>query len=1157
VASTYEQLGIEISVNVDQAMQSLQRLQAVLDKFDGQLGKLVNTSSKASSSIDNVSKSFKGFDFGQISKIHLSIAELTTRLTEFYSVRKVIFTVGAEFKGAFQEILHFNQALHDTAAIANASQAQMQTLSDAALQIARNSKFSATEVMKSMKELAQAGVSATDLPDVARTVDFMATGTGSTLQQAVSVMTTSLNVWNIEAEKSGRISNTLTAALNASKLEIGQLATALNYLANQSAIFDKSLEETTAIVGTLANQGVQASTIGTGVSQLMVKLAAPSDKLRALLKEFGIGLDEISPRANSFADIVARFEQAAIPAERILGAMDVRVGRMLVNSLQAGSDKFRLMEARITKTNAAAVAYNEAMKGTEAQINQLRGEAVQTLSVTLDNLGVSFHDLKENLQDLVVGLRSAEGQFILFSTAGVTAITALSRAIYSNPIMAGITATIVATGWAVSKFGETNRELANDIDKATKASAEQSAEYQRKSDALSNVLSLVDKNKTTEQGYLVVQDQNLKGLRKIMNEFPDLFKGLDIKKLKYSELTEIIRKYNEERTKELRNDILTSNAKADEINSLKTQLAESQKSEENSTSVWNFQQFQTARLRDQLKLAQDSYKKMIAANLAPRADVEITIDAQGTQRARQITPPADKPRGQAVVVPEKESKGKSPEERAEDTLSRLTEDQKALADKLTAEKAKIDREAGEQRLKDKTLTETQYHDQELQALTLLDQEYIEKQVKERTDAYTKLAKALEGTYTAPNADHPTGLISYASRFDGDAVKALIDQTNRNLNFQSSVVDAAAKEKERQKILQMNQRQDRLTSTFAEKSADKELTARTQALNLSEKLVWTETQLRQITLDKTDAEIKNAEEKRKAYEADLRTLGERARLTNDEKAAYDAIAEKLDAIKLKQQALNATRAEQAGGNQAAFMGGVRAAWLQESDSFKASGQLGNNITTTAVDGLTNSLTGMTDALARGGNAWTSFSHALSKTMVSIAQELQQYVARLMVVWAVEKMVGLFTSSTSSAWSPSSSDLGKGNYSGALQIDPMFRAGGGYIPDNIGIKGMDSIPAMLTPGEFVVKASSVRAIGVDYLNRVNAQRFADGGLVGSSSSSLKSGSGKPTVINFQLINVADASSIPPQPVDAQQVINIVAFDAARRGQTFKTFKAIVNG
>ena len=64
-----------------------------------------------------------------------------------------------------------------------------------------------------------------------------------------------------------------------------------------------------------------------------------------------------------------------------------------------------------------------------------------------------------------------------------------------------------------------------------------------------------------------------------------------------------------------------------------------------------------------------------------------------------------------------------------------------------------------------------------------------------------------------------------------------------------------------------------------------------------------------------------------------------------------------------------------------------------------------------------------------------------------------------------------------------------------VVPKYFANGGFTP-----KGTDTVPAMLTPGEFVVRKSAVDQYGQDFLNDINVQRFHDGGPVGHKHNGL---------------------------------------------------------
>jgi len=73
---------------------------------------------------------------------------------------------------------------------------------------------------------------------------------------------------------------------------------------------------------------------------------------------------------------------------------------------------------------------------------------------------------------------------------------------------------------------------------------------------------------------------------------------------------------------------------------------------------------------------------------------------------------------------------------------------------------------------------------------------------------------------------------------------------------------------------------------------------------------------------------------------------------------------------------------------------------------------------------------------------------------------------------------------------------GVYNKLSTYGQIYRAQGGYV-SGPGGPTEDKIPAWLSDGEYVIRASSVNKYGMDLLNQINAGRFADGGYVKISS------------------------------------------------------------
>jgi TP901 family phage tail tape measure protein len=76
-----------------------------------------------------------------------------------------------------------------------------------------------------------------------------------------------------------------------------------------------------------------------------------------------------------------------------------------------------------------------------------------------------------------------------------------------------------------------------------------------------------------------------------------------------------------------------------------------------------------------------------------------------------------------------------------------------------------------------------------------------------------------------------------------------------------------------------------------------------------------------------------------------------------------------------------------------------------------------------------------------------------------------------------------------------DAGSDLLSWLSQLNPLKKATGGKI---VGQSGIDQIPAMLSEGEYVIRADAARKMGVPALDKINSGRFNKGGVVTNATS-----------------------------------------------------------
>ena len=140
---------------------------------------------------------------------------------------------------------------------------------------------------------------------------------------------------------------------------------------------------------------------------------------------------------------------------------------------------------------------------------------------------------------------------------------------------------------------------------------------------------------------------------------------------------------------------------------------------------------------------------------------------------------------------------------------------------------------------------------------------------------------------------------------------------------------------------------------------------------------------------------------------------------------------------------------------------------------------------------------------------------------------------LVNWLVAKPVSISGNSTGATAIKVSSANQTANTNGFVKF-----AKGGYI-SGAGGPTSDMIPAMLSNGEYVVKASSVSSYGKGMLDAINSKRFATGGLINAYAIGGTVGNNDSGALNDNSvynINVSAATNANPDEI-AQAVMKAI--------------------
>jgi len=423
--------------------QDLRTLQQQLVQVAPQLQSLSSQVSRVGQSFDDSGKKAKGF------------GERLTNYIQYRVIADTVMKMQDAFFGAITVIKDFDQSLKDLQAITGATNSEVAVMGEKIISVAKNTKFSASEVAAGMVILGQAGLSASETVNTIAAVSDLATGTLSDMSTSVDLVSTAMSVFEISADRASYVSDVFANAINKSKLDVDKLRTALNYVGPVAQEAGVSFEEVSASMMTLANSGQRASTIGTGLRRLFSDLVDPPEKLAAAVGKAGLSLTDLDPRIHSLSTVLTNLNLVVHDSQQ---AFDIfgRYGANAVLALKGADSGFAEMLRTVSESGTAARMAAVQVEGLGVIFKNLK-DRVEILGISLGNAGIS--DILRNIgkgasfavERMDMFINSSVGGFItksaLFILAGTSMLAIFSKlvvgiqavsAVYAGNAIAGM-----------------------------------------------------------------------------------------------------------------------------------------------------------------------------------------------------------------------------------------------------------------------------------------------------------------------------------------------------------------------------------------------------------------------------------------------------------------------------------------------------------------------------------------------------------------------------------------------------------------------------------------------------------------------------------------------------------------------------------------------
>ena len=287
--------------------------------------------------------------------------------------------------------MNFQDAMAKVQALSGATGSDLKKLEDTAKQMGESTVFSASECADALGYMALAGwdanQSAAGLPGVLN----LAAASGMELAQASDLVTDYLTAFGLEADQAGRMADVLSYAQANSNTTTQMLGDAFKNCAVNAHNAGMTLEETTAILGKLADSGLKGSEAGTALNAVIRDMTSKMKDGNIQIGNTKVAVQDANGNFRKMTDIIADVSKATE------GMGDAEKTAALQSTFTADSIKAMGI---MCNTGADSIEdFTKELENSDGSAKKTADTMNNTLSGAIKELGSAWEGLQLSLSD--------------------------------------------------------------------------------------------------------------------------------------------------------------------------------------------------------------------------------------------------------------------------------------------------------------------------------------------------------------------------------------------------------------------------------------------------------------------------------------------------------------------------------------------------------------------------------------------------------------------------------------------------------------------------------------------------------------------------------------------------------------------------------------
>lgn len=206
------------------------------------------------------------------------------------------------FISSFNKMKDFETSNSKLAAVLGTTRKGIEKLTESAIALGRKTEYTASQVTELQTELAKLGFSQGDIIAMQSGVLKFAAAVGTDLGSAAARAGATMRGFSLTAEETGDMLATMALSTSKSALSFEYLDETLGKVVPVTRSFGLDTRATVALLGAMANAGIDASSAGTALRRIMAELSNSGSKLNSMLGKQPKTMEDVIAGLKSLRD---------------------------------------------------------------------------------------------------------------------------------------------------------------------------------------------------------------------------------------------------------------------------------------------------------------------------------------------------------------------------------------------------------------------------------------------------------------------------------------------------------------------------------------------------------------------------------------------------------------------------------------------------------------------------------------------------------------------------------------------------------------------------------------------------------------------------------------------------------------------------------------